>query len=83
MGKIVFNSELRKDLDEFGAASFEFSILEKLDTAVVENSEQGLLALCLAWQEKLQPFDERGYNSKKAYQRDLGRLLNQQGRGRV
>ncbi len=75
MGKIVFSRELQKDLDEFGAESFEFSVL-----GVLENPDRGkdiehsLAALELHWLEKLQPFGERGYNSFKAYQRDANRL---------
>lgn len=75
MGKVVFSRELQKDLDQFGAGSFEFSVLEALDrTEPVENSDHSLAALYLRWLEKLQPFGERGYNSEKAYQRDLHRL---------
>jgi len=38
--------------------------------------EHSLAALELHWLEKLQPFGERGYNSAKAYQRDMSRLQN-------
>lgn len=78
MGKVVFSRELQKDLDRFGAESFEFSVLE-----VLENSETGtksdrsLASLYVRWLEKLQPFGEHGYNSAKAYQRDVNRLRNQ------
>lgn len=77
MGKVVFSRELQKDLDEFGAGSFEFSVLEVLDrTAAGENNDRSLAALYLHWLEKLQPFGERGYNNAKAYQRDVNRLRN-------
>ncbi|HKZ18089.1 MAG TPA: metalloregulator ArsR/SmtB family transcription factor, partial [Geobacteraceae bacterium] len=36
MGKVVFSREMQKDLNEFGAASFEFSVL-----GVLEKPEQG------------------------------------------
>ncbi len=80
MGKVVFSRELQKDLDQFGAGSFEFSVLEVLDAAEsASSSERSLAALYLRWLEKLQPFGERGYNSAKAYQRDLNRLRIQAG----
>lgn len=80
MGKVVFSRELQKDLDDFGAGSFEFSVLEALDrTEPGENSDRTLAALYLRWLDKLQPFGERGYNSAKAYQRDLHRLQDQGG----
>ncbi len=80
MGKVVFSRELQKDLDQFGAGSFEFSVLEVLQTAEsAHNSERSLVALYARWLEKLQPFGERGYNSSKAYQRDLNRLKNRGG----
>jgi len=75
MGKIVFNRELQQDLEQFGADQFEFSILAVLDPPQPgEDSEKLLAALELQWLEKLQPFAERGYNSKKAYQRSRERL---------
>jgi DNA-binding transcriptional regulator YhcF (GntR family) len=75
MGKVVFSRELQKDLTEFGAKSFEFSILATLDKPEPgDNVEQLLAAVELHWLEKLQPFGARGYNSAKAYQRELNRL---------
>jgi len=71
MGKIVFNPELQKDLSEFGADNFEFSVLEVLPRPKPgDNIEQLLTALKLHWQEKLQPFGEKGYNSRKGYLRE-------------
>lgn len=71
MGKIVFNPELQKDLNEFGADRFEFSVLDVLPKPEPgDNIERLLTALKLHWQEKLQPFDERGYNSRKGYDRE-------------
>jgi len=78
MGKVVFSRELQKDLDRFGAESFEFSVLEVLENAETgTKSDRSLAALYVRWLEKLQPFGERGYNSAKAYQRDVNRLRNQ------
>ena len=71
MGKIVFSPGLQKDLNEFGADNFEFSVLEVLPVpASGDNVERLLLALKLRWQEKLQPFGDGGYNSIKGYQRE-------------
>jgi DNA-binding transcriptional regulator YhcF (GntR family) len=75
MGKVVFSREMQKELNEFGAEKFEFSVLGVLERPEQgENVEQSLAALHLHWLEKLQPFAERGYNSEKAYQRDMNRL---------
>ena len=75
MGKIVFNQELQRDLVQFGADTFEFSVLAVLDPPKPGgNSELLLTALELHWLEKLQPFGEHGYNSEKAYQRIKERL---------
>jgi len=71
MGKIVFSPELQKDLIEFGADNFEFSVLEVLPkTEPGENIERLLTALKLKWQEKMQPFGERGYNSLRGFERE-------------
>ena len=73
MGKIVFNPELQKDLQEFGAESFEFSVLEVLPAPKPgENVKQLLKELKLRWQEKLHPFGDKGYNSLKGYERERG-----------
>jgi hypothetical protein len=75
MGKVVFSRELQKDLNEFGAKSFEFSVLGILEKPEPgENIEQSLAALELHWLEKLQPFGEQGYNSAKAFEREMNRL---------
>lgn len=80
MGKAVFSRELQQDLTEYGAGCFEFSVLGVLDRQKPgESVEHALAALQLEWLEKLQPFGERGYNSEKAYQRDLNRLRQQVG----
>jgi len=70
MGKAVFSQSLQKDLDEFGADSFEYSVLDILDKPELgDNIDRLLAALELHWLEKLQPFEERGYNSAKKFQR--------------
>ena len=80
MGKAVFSRELQKELNEYGAAYFEFTVLGVLDRQQVgDKAEQSLEALHLHWLEKLQPFGERGYNSAKAFQREMKRLKIQLG----
>ena len=75
MGKIVFNRELQKELNEFGADCFEFSVLDVLDNLEPgDNIDRLLSSLELHWLEKLQPFGERGYNSLKGFQRNMGVL---------
>lgn len=75
MGKIVFSRELQQDLKTHGADQFEFSTLAVLDPPQPgDDVDKQLTALELHWLEKLQPFDERGYNSRKRFQRDLERL---------
>lgn len=71
MGKAVFNPELQKDLNEFGAEMFEFSVLEVLPKPQPgEQIERLLTELKLKWQGKLQPFGDNGYNSRKGYERE-------------
>lgn len=75
MGTIVFNRELQKDLKESGAAGFEFSVLEVMGEGHPgDNVDRLLLELKLKWQEKLQPFGERGYNSLRGFQREREQL---------
>ncbi|MDD2734908.1 MAG: metalloregulator ArsR/SmtB family transcription factor [Desulfuromonadaceae bacterium] len=80
MGKIVFSRELQNDLTEYGADCFEFSILDVLAKPEPgDNVERLLAALELQWLEKLQPFGERGYNSTKAFERNMQLLRQQSG----
>jgi hypothetical protein len=78
MGKIVFNREMQRDLSEHGADSFEFSVLDVLaNPEPGENIDRLLMALKLQWQDKLQPFEERGYNSLRGFQREMEQLSPQ------
>lgn len=71
MGKVVFNRELQAELTEFGAASFEFGVLETLaEPDKSDHPKRALLAMKLKWQEQLQPFGAQGYNSRKGYERE-------------
>jgi DNA-binding transcriptional regulator YhcF (GntR family) len=75
MGSAVFSRELQKELSEFGAANFVFEVLAVLERPEPgERVDQSLAALELHWLEKLQPFNDRGYNSEKAFRRNRERL---------
>lgn len=75
MGTIVFNRELQKELEQFGAQNFSFSVLDVLGQPEPgANVERLLMALKLSWQEKLHPFGDRGYNSLKGFQREREQL---------
>jgi len=75
MGQAVFSHELQQDLQQFGATAFTFEVLALLDPPPQEADVAGkLAALELQWLEKLQPFAERGYNSRKRFERDRERL---------
>jgi len=70
MGKVVFSRELQHDLERFGAAAFTFEVLATLEPATeATDVERQLAILELQWLEKLQPFEERGYNSRKRFER--------------
>ena len=75
MGKIVFSHELQKELNEFGADSFEFTVLSVLEEPQAgDNIDRLLEALKLHWMKKLQPFGEQGYNNAKGFQRSIEQL---------
>ena len=75
MGKAVFSRELQRDLEQYGAKVFEFSVLAVLKPPEPgEDIARALAALECEWLEKLQPFGEHGYNSELGYKRSLERL---------
>jgi len=59
------NAALQEDWNTFGADNFVFEILEvvKVKDDPNFNMEDELTLLEQIWIEKLQPFEERGYNS--------------------
>ena len=70
MGKAVFNRAVQQDLKEHGASAFTFSVLEVLPEGTPEVLlERHLLILKTQWLERLQPFGDRGYNSRKGFDR--------------
>lgn len=58
------NKALQQDWNELGAEKFAFEILEEVKRRDDPNFnlEDELTILEMIWLEKLQPFDERGYN---------------------
>lgn len=68
----MFSPGLQEDLRKFGADQFEFSVLEVLPKPQPgDNIERLLTGLKLKWQEKLQLFGDKWYNSLKGYTREL------------
>ena len=62
------NKELQKEWNQYGKDAFIIDILEKLkkNDEPYFNEKEALLALEEKWLEKLQPYEERGYNQKKS-----------------
>lgn len=63
----LWDKELKEDLAQYGPENFEFEVLDRLKP--VEDSQydykEDLKALEELWLDKLQPYDERGYNKRK------------------
>ena len=60
------NKTLQKEWNENGADSFSFNVLEYLEPNEDEKYDyrEDLALLEEIWMEKLQPFDEKGYNKE-------------------
>lgn len=58
---------LQADWDSYGGEAFAFEVLERVDAAKVPQEEwrKAVAALEEKWLEKLQPYDEKGYNERK------------------
>jgi hypothetical protein len=61
------NSRLQTDWNEYGSESFAFEIMDQLypQDDPQSNYREDLSALEDLWLEKLQPYDDRGYNERK------------------
>ena len=61
------NKEMQKDFDEIGEEGFSFDILDELKPKEDLNYDytEELKTLEEMWIEKLQPFNEKGYNKIK------------------
>jgi hypothetical protein len=71
------NKALQADWQEFGGDNFAFEILDEL-TPVSDpqhDYKDDLAFLEEMWLEKLQPYDERGYNERKKSREDRLRMI--------
>ena len=61
------NSELQKDFKRLSEKSFSFEVVDYLEPKEDPGYDytKDLMVLEEMWVEKLQPFDEKGYNKKK------------------
>lgn len=60
------NSGLQKDWNTYGKAAFSYSILEEQESGdEIFDVRWEVKQLEKSWCEKLQPYDERGYNRRK------------------
>ena len=61
------NRALQKDWNELGAEAFEFEILDTLTPSDEPDYDpsRDLRVLEDLWLEKLSPFDDRGYNTRR------------------
>jgi group I intron endonuclease len=61
------NQELQQDYNKYGEANFDFEILDYLKPKEDQNYDytEDLNILEDMWLDKLQPYNEKGYNSKK------------------
>ncbi|MCE5269765.1 GIY-YIG nuclease family protein [bacterium] len=61
------NAALQEDWTAFGPEAFAFEVLESFEPGA-DDSKEDVLAMVReledAWVEKLQPFDEKGYNKR-------------------
>jgi len=63
-----FNMELQKDFNETGENNFSFAIVDHLKPKEELNYDytEELKVLEEMWLEKLQPYDEKGYNTRSS-----------------
>jgi group I intron endonuclease len=62
------NPELQREMDEYGPENFRIEILDRLEPNddPLYNYSKDLKTLEELWLERLQPYEERGYNRRKA-----------------
>jgi len=56
------NSQLQKDWQEFGPEAFTYEVLEEKEADEVTDKRWELKQMEKSWSEKLQPYEDRGYN---------------------
>jgi len=61
------SKELREDYEKFGRANFVFEVIDTLESKEDPKYDytEDLKVLEEMWLEKLQPYDDKGYNQKK------------------
>ena len=71
------NKDLEADWRNLGAAKFEFEVVEELVPRDDPNYDYktDLEVLEDLWLEKLEPYDERGYNEKKKTREERLRMI--------
>lgn len=76
------NKELQRDWNKLGSKSFEFEIVEQRtppdEPGFDEKAELEFMERF--WLERLQPFEERGYNQRKLSREELLRLISSRSR---
>jgi hypothetical protein len=65
--KMHMNRELQKDFSDLGEEKFAFEVLDRLQPKPGAGQDLGqeLKELEAIWLDKLQPYNEKGYNKKK------------------
>jgi len=58
------NSDLQKDWNNYGEDSFSFEILYQKEASKVDNVRKELKVLREEWMDRLQPYEENGYNKR-------------------
>jgi hypothetical protein len=63
MGRFA-NLQLQKDWNEFGSEAFTYDVLEEKVTDEVIDMRWELKKMQKPWLDKLQPYEDRGYNKR-------------------
>ena len=62
------NAGLQKDWNYFGPGNFTYEVIEQKECKDIVNINWELENMEKAWLEKLQPYDDKGYNKKPMLQ---------------
>lgn len=58
------NSKMQKDWNDFGSDNFIYEVLEQKECGETKNIHWELEKMEKEWLEKLQPYDDKGYNKR-------------------
>lgn len=58
------NAELQKDWNKFGLENFTYDVIEQKECKDIVNINWELENMEKAWLEKLQPYEDKGYNKR-------------------